>query len=112
MNKPTIDFPNREDIKNVQPGKMAIDCFGKVAKVVSVSCCKEDIHGNLFVCYYTQFGDAGSSISMSRKENHITRTVGLTRHYKSSELDDIEEKMRKERGLTSSNARLKFVWEQ
>ena len=68
-----------------------------MSKVVSVTAKREDIEGKLFCCYNTHSGP-GSSISMSQKENQLTRHVGTSTKYKSAELDEIEKTMRAERG--------------
>jgi len=87
--QPILNVPTRKEIEAIEVGTMALDCFGKLAKVVAVSAKREDIHGKLFCCYNTDFGP-GSSISMSQKEDKLTRTVAASNRYKSAELDVIE----------------------
>jgi hypothetical protein len=81
---------DREGIENLAVGDLALDPYGKLAEVVQITARDEDLEGRLFVCYYVKTGTHGGSISMSQKEGEIARTVDLTRHFKSHELDEIE----------------------
>ena len=85
-------IPSKHYIQNLQPGDYALDAFGKLSKVVSITCKELDIHGRLFVHYYTQFSDNGSTCSMSQKEGRLTRTSNLD--FTSHQLDDIEFSMK------------------
>lgn len=96
MKHPIIDFPTQLDIQNMKIGDSAVDCFGQMSTVVEISCIREDIHGVMFCCYWTQFGEGNSRISNSRKEGHITRTAGLSRMYDSHSISRMERKMRQQ----------------
>jgi hypothetical protein len=69
--------PSRKLISSLRVGDLALNCYGRYAKVVEITCCKEDIKGKLFVCYYTENGE-GSSISMSMKEDEFTPVQSWT----------------------------------
>jgi hypothetical protein len=84
--------PSRKLISSLRVGDLALKCYGRYAKVVEITCCKEDIKGKLFVCYYTENGE-GSSISMSMKEDELVRTVRLSCLHTSAELDAIEKQL-------------------
>jgi hypothetical protein len=90
---PVVDFPTREDIVNLKVGDLAIDAFGKMARVVGIHAQRDDIKGRAFVCYYTEHGFPGSTCSMSRKERKVTRTVALSIVYTSAEIDAIEKQL-------------------
>lgn len=93
---PIVDFPTRDEIVNLKVGDLALDAFGKMAKVVSIFAQKDDIKGRAFVCYYTEFGGRGGSCSMSRKEREVTRTAAMSNAYTSAEIDALEENLLKE----------------
>ena len=88
-------IPSEGDIKNLKVGDKAPTCFGTWAKVVEITCQEDDVNGTPFVCYYSEFGTNGSRISHSLKAGELDRTVELSSHYKSLELDDIEKEMRR-----------------
>jgi hypothetical protein len=87
---------NREELENLSVGDLALDPYGKLAEVVQITAKDEDLEGRFFACYYVKHGAHGGSISMSQKEGTIARTVELTRHYSSHDLDKIEAAARKE----------------
>lgn len=82
-------IPTREQIENLQVGDIALDPFGRMQEVVEITAKKEDINGKLFVHYYVKFGE-NSRISMSQKENKLTRTVELCNKYTSNEIRKLE----------------------
>lgn len=87
-------IPTRDQVASLKVGDLALDCFGKMSRVTRIVCCKEDIHGKLFVIYYTQLGTT-SSISGSYKEGELVRTVQLSNEHTSSELCAIERELAK-----------------
>lgn len=76
----------REWIENLMVGDKAPDCFGKVAKVVRIFCRGLNIHGQMYVGYYTEFGGDGGSISSSVTEGEVFSTVALTAKYHQMQL--------------------------
>jgi hypothetical protein len=92
--KVTAYFPTREDVQAIEIGSMAPSCFGDLHEVVEVTAKREDIHGKLFCCYYTEFGPT-SRISNSVKEDELLRDVSTVRAHISVELDRIEENAQK-----------------
>ncbi len=95
---PVRHLPSRAEVLNLRPGDLALDCFGRWAKVVSISARGFDTRRRAYVCFYLQFGSRGSTISASMKESELVRTVALTRLYDSAELDAIERQLRAEQG--------------
>lgn len=67
----------REQIDAIEPGKTRIArsftgvAFGEADLVTSLHAKQDDIHGKLFVCGYTQFGENGW-LSFSIKEGDAT----------------------------------------
>lgn len=84
-----FNLPTRKDIEAIKVGDLALDCWGHMRRVTQITARREDIHGKLFCCYYTDMGN-NSSCSMSQKEDELTRTVGVCCKFKSRELDNIE----------------------
>lgn len=78
-----IATPTREDIENIKVGDLVPNCFGKWSVVTSITARSTDIHGKLFVCLYTKFGER-STMSGSFKEGETVSTVPLTNKYKQS----------------------------
>lgn len=76
--------PTRQDVETLQMGDFALDCFGKWSRVESIFHRGEDIHGKLFVCFRVDFGNDGSTITASAKEDEFVATVPLTREYSTS----------------------------
>jgi hypothetical protein len=93
---PVLHLPTRSEVLNLRPGDLALDCFGRWARVVSIHARRDDVHGRAFACFYLEFGPRGSTISGSMKEGELVRTVALTRLYNSAELDAIERQLRSE----------------
>ena len=90
------DFPTREEIQALKVGDFTIDCFGKVAEVTQITAQRDDINGRAFVCYYTRFGSNNGAMSMSRKQDTITRTVRVSNKHTSAEIDTLEASLRNE----------------
>jgi len=87
-------LPTRAQIASLKVGDQALNCFGRMSEVVEIAARKDDIHGYLFVCYYTRDAGQSGSTSMSMKEGELVRTVALSCLHKSAELDAIERDMR------------------
>lgn len=87
--KVTAFRPTREEIAAIEVGSEAPDAFGKLARVVEITARKEDIHGKLFICYYTTWSE-NARMSNSMKEGEIVRTVDLSRAHTSAEIDAVE----------------------
>lgn len=64
-----IPIATRKEIENLEVGDIAYNCFGQKRKVVEVTARMEDIHGKLFALYYVEFGNDGSKMSHSIKED-------------------------------------------
>lgn len=90
--------PTRQEIMNFVVGSFAPDCFGGWHEITRIYAYKEDIHGKLFICYYTKHGENGQ-ISNSLKEGELNRTVALSGKHTSHELDVIEREIRTLRGI-------------
>lgn len=86
-------LPTKEYVQNLSIGDQALDCFGRLKTVSRITTKQEDGEGNLFVIYYTRT-NSNSEMSMSQKEGELTRTVAVSNHYSSNEIDVIEKKMR------------------
>jgi hypothetical protein len=84
-----IYIPTPIEIENLQEVDLAPDCFGHWNPVMHILGRGNDINGNAYVCFYTEFGVRGN-ISNSLKEGQISRTVPLCGRYTSHELDQME----------------------
>jgi hypothetical protein len=91
-----IDFPTTDEIDAMAEGDMAINPFGRMAEIVEIRYRGIDVNGRAF-CGYTVRQSETSVITMSRKADCVTRTVGLGRRYNSRETDALEERLRAER---------------
>lgn len=100
MSNRIFHMPTAEECANLTVGDLAISPYGDMREVMRVSHSGVDIKGNHFVCYSVSTGSGGGSITMSFKEGHLTRHVGLSWDYTANEIRDIESTMRKERGFT------------
>ena len=89
-------IPTKQDVLNVEVGSKAPHVFGRLSEVVEVYAKKQDINGKWFVCYYVKYGKHGK-ISHSLKEDELDRTLALSTHYTSHELDNIETEILKSR---------------
>ena len=92
-------MPTTADVANLKVGDLAPDCFGRMSRVTRIFARKEDINGNLFVCYYCAMNENdtaenGCGCSASMKAGELVRTVALTGLLKSAECDALEEEMR------------------
>lgn len=94
----TFFFPTTEEINALQVGDLAPASLGGdekgLGRVTKITARKEDINGNLFVCYYTEFGE-NAEISHSMKAGELVRTLRTSNKYTSHELDVIEQHFRK-----------------
>ena len=97
-----MNIPSRKEIEGLKVGDSALNCFGRIARVVAIAARKEDIEGRLFVLYYTKLGSGSSSISMSQKEGRLTRTAYMSNRYTSAELDDLETSLINQANQTAS----------
>ncbi len=86
-------IPTRTDIESLQVGDVAMDCFGRPAKVVGISFQGKASDGKAFVHYYTASTSGNGQISMSMKEDELVRHVGTSKYFNSYQLDDIEADM-------------------
>lgn len=93
-------MPTAEECTNLAVGDLAITPYGDMREVLQISYRGVDINGNHFVGYSVSTGTGGGSITMSMKEGHLTRHVGLSWDHTASDLRAIEGEMRKERGFT------------
>jgi len=85
MRQQTIDGilvtrPTRQDIAALEVGDLAPDCFGGMSVVTEIFGRGEDIHGDLYVCYYTKHGENGA-ISGSMTQDETVPTVPVTRRW-------------------------------
>lgn len=95
-NGPALIVPTREEIDNLQVGDLAIDCFGKMSRVVRIAFRGTDLNGRAYVGYNTDLGP-GSTISQSIKEGELVRTLATSRDHTSTALDAIERRINQER---------------
>ena len=87
-------IPTREDIDNLQVGDKALNCFGEYAKVMRVTYRSERVKdGAHFVGVDLEFGP-NSTISNSYVEGELVRTVAMSGHFTSWQIDDIEAHMK------------------
>ena len=77
--------PTREDVQNLKVGDLAPNCFGQFSRVTEIYAQRDNIHGKAFVCFYTEFGSNGSTISGNLVEDEIVPTIPLTSRYLRSE---------------------------
>jgi hypothetical protein len=82
-------FPTRDDVTSLKVGDMAPNCFGRMAQVSEITCQRDDVNGKAFVCFYAIYGSNGT-MSGSLKEDEILRTVNLSNHFRSAEIDAAE----------------------
>jgi hypothetical protein len=70
----TVTVPTRNDIANLKVGDFAPSGFTDPRRVVETTARRDDIHGKLFVCYYTEFGE-NARMSGSAKEDEMDFSV-------------------------------------
>ncbi len=87
----TIYCPSKEKIENLKVGDYALTPFGKLARVTEIYGRGIDSLGRTFVCYYTESGSVGSTISCSMTEGHVHRSCNLP--FTSAQIDKIEREM-------------------
>jgi len=63
-------------------GDLAPDCFGKMARVTSITFRGVDVKGKAFVGYYTEYGENNGAISGSMKEDETVSTIQITQAFK------------------------------
>ncbi len=80
-----VERPTREDIYNLTVGDLALNPFGRYARVTNIFAQKDDVHGKAFVCYYVEYGP-GSTISNSAKEGEVTPSMAVTQKYMQNQL--------------------------
>lgn len=80
-----VSRPTRDEVQGLMVGDLALDCFGKMSRVVSIYAQCDDIHGKAFVLFYTEFGRK-SSVSGSMKEGQVVPTLPVTEKWKRTEL--------------------------
>lgn len=71
--------PTKEWIENLAVGDIALDTFGNLRKVVSITYRGINILGKSYVGYYLEFGD--SRISEASTEDSIQTTIPLIDKY-------------------------------
>ena len=89
MNNEIILIPTREQVEGLQAGDLALDCFGRMSRVVRIAYRGVDVNGRHFVGFYTELGEH-SSISNDYKEGELVVTLPLATKYTADELDRIE----------------------
>lgn len=95
-------LPSRACVLSLEPGDITLDPYGNLRAVTSVHAQSTgDIHGKAFVCFYVAHGDR-STISHSLKEDQLTRTMQLSKHFTSAELDAIERELTAELARTEA----------
>ena len=87
--QPVLFKPSRSYIEQVRVGSLVPNCFGKLAEVTEIYARKDDIHGKLFVCFYTKMSE-GATVSGSLKEGELFRSVATSYWGTSAQLDEIE----------------------
>lgn len=86
--------PSRDDVANIRVGALALNCFGRLARVTTITALRNDIGGRLFCCYYTETGTGNGACSMSMKEGELVRSVHVSCRHTSAQIDAIERDMR------------------
>jgi len=99
---PQLFIPNVDDVLNLKPGDLALDCFAKWSPVTSISFRGTDIKGKAYVGFFTSTGPT-SSISGTYKVGELVRTVPVTKMLTSNETTDAE------RYMNSKGERLSMV---
>ncbi len=82
INQVLVTNPTRDDINSLQVDDLAPDCFGKMARVTSITYHGTNVHGKAFIGYYTEFGDNNGAISGSMTEDEIVATVQISQTFK------------------------------
>ena len=85
----SVYFPTREDVQGLKLGDLAPNAFGKLARVTSISLQCDDLNGKAFACYAVQWGEHWT-MTNSIKQDEIFRTVSLSLHFRSAEIDVAE----------------------
>lgn len=85
----SVYFPTREDVQGLKLGDLAPNVFGKLARVTSISVQCDDVNGKAFACYAVQWGEHWT-MTNSIKQDEIFRTVNLSLHFRSVEIDVAE----------------------
>ena len=92
--KVVVEIPTREEIDRLQVGDLVLNCFGEQRKITSIHARGNNfIDGKAYICFYSEFGNSGSTVSGSYAEDQMVRTVALSRYYTSHELDIIEKNL-------------------
>lgn len=94
--QPVEWVPTRAEVIALSGGDLALNPWGKWARVVEIFGRGDDVNGKAFVCYYTDEG-RGSRISNSIKEDELTITVDLSRFYTSDQCRAIERQILNDR---------------
>ena len=85
-------IPTRKDIERIAPGLSAVNTFGHEKVIVEVYAKKDNVHGQMFACFYCENGP-NSKMSESYTEGHLYRGFYTSKHFTSAELDFLEEFM-------------------
>ena len=85
----TAFVPTLADVEGIEPGVLALDCFGRWSRVREVLYRGTDVAGRPFVGFATEFGP-NSTVSGSYKVGELVRTVPLCSAHTSAELDVLE----------------------
>jgi hypothetical protein len=85
----SVYFPTREDVQGLKLGDLAPNAFGKLARVTSINVQCDDVNGKAFACYAVQWGEHWT-MANSIKQDEIFRTVSLSLHFRSAEIDVAE----------------------
>lgn len=84
--------PDAELVQNLKVGDTVPDTFGGFSEITKIFAQQQAINGEWFCCYYTWFSP-NSFISDSIRQDSLLRTLQLSKHFTSHELDIIESKL-------------------
>lgn len=91
-------MPTWEQVTNLKVGDLAPDYAGRMMPVVEIFGQGTDVVGRAYVCYYTASPTGNGSSSNSMKEGELLRSMVTSGYYTSAQLNEIERRMRAERG--------------
>lgn len=91
MNQRIIDGilvtrPTRDDVLNLQVRDLAPDCFGAMKPVTEIFGRGVNVHGKVFVCYCVEFGEPGTTSTISEgmtEEEPVATLPAVSRWHRS-----------------------------
>jgi len=90
--------PSRKYVESLSEGDLALNPYGRPAKVLKITYRGDDIKGKAYVGVELENGE-NSTITHSFKEGELVLTLDVTRFHNSAECDQIESELAEQDGL-------------